>query len=62
MAVKSHEALYAPRLVIAHSLSTIQNADRIYVLGRGAIVQVGTYAELFERPGLFRELALRQLA
>jgi NHLM bacteriocin system ABC transporter ATP-binding protein len=48
------------RLVIAHRLSTIQNADRIYVLENGQVVQVGTFAELSARDGLFRRMMARQ--
>ena len=59
---RSLEALEATRVVVAHRLSTIQNADRIYVLERGRVVQEGTYDELLARPGLFAELAARQLA
>jgi NHLM bacteriocin system ABC transporter ATP-binding protein len=58
----SLEKLQATRIVIAHRLSTIMNADRIYVLQAGRIVQSGTYAELMEREGPFRDLAARQLA
>jgi ABC-type bacteriocin/lantibiotic exporter with double-glycine peptidase domain len=58
----SLENLRATRVVIAHRLSTIINADRIYVLQAGRITQSGTYAELMERKGPFRELASRQLA
>jgi ATP-binding cassette subfamily C protein len=58
----SLENLRATRVVIAHRLSTIINADRIYVLQAGRITQSGTYAELMEREGPFRELASRQLA
>ena len=58
---RSLEALEATRIVVAHRLSTIQNADRIYVLDRGRVVQEGTYDELLAAPGLFAELAARQL-
>jgi ABC-type bacteriocin/lantibiotic exporter with double-glycine peptidase domain len=58
----SLENLKATRIVIAHRLSTIMNADRIYVLKAGRIVQSGTYAELMEREGPFRDLAARQIA
>jgi NHLM bacteriocin system ABC transporter ATP-binding protein len=58
----SLENLKATRIVIAHRLSTIINADRIYVLEAGSIVQSGTYAELMEQEGPFRELARRQIA
>ena len=57
----SLEKLRVTRVVIAHRLSTILNADRIYVLQAGRVVQSGTYAELMEREGPFRELAVRQL-
>jgi ABC-type bacteriocin/lantibiotic exporter with double-glycine peptidase domain len=58
----SLENLKATRIVIAHRLSTIINADRIYVLAAGSIVQSGTYAELMEQEGPFRDLARRQIA
>jgi NHLM bacteriocin system ABC transporter ATP-binding protein len=58
---ESLKRLQATRIVIAHRLSTILNADRIIVMDRGRIVQVGNYEELMRQPGLFRELAERQL-
>ena len=58
----SLQDLKATRIVIAHRLSTIISADRIYVLKAGRIVQSGTYEELMEREGPFRELAARQIA
>ena len=58
----SLQDLKATRLVIAHRLSTIISADRIYVLKAGRIVQSGTYEELMEREGPFRDLAARQIA
>lgn len=44
-------------LVIAHRLATVLEADRILVLDGGTIVQTGTHAELFAKPGLYRRLA-----
>ncbi|MEO8333633.1 MAG: NHLP bacteriocin export ABC transporter permease/ATPase subunit [bacterium] len=54
--------LQATRIVIAHRLSTITNADRIIVVEGGRIVQSGTYQQLITQPGLFAQLAQRQLA
>lgn len=58
---ESIEKLHSTRIVIAHRLSTIMHADRIYVMDKGRIVQVGTYDELINQEGLFKELAKRQL-
>ena len=58
----SLENLRATRIVIAHRLSTIMNADRIYVLVAGRMVQSGTFAELMDQEGPFRDLAARQIA
>ena len=56
------EKLQATRIVIAHRLSTIQNADRIFVIQGGSLIQSGTYKDLVDQPGLFSELAKRQLS
>ncbi|GJG89786.1 NHLP family bacteriocin export ABC transporter permease/ATPase subunit [Gemmatimonadetes bacterium T265] len=58
----SLERLQATRVVVAHRLSTILNADRICVFDHGQVVETGTYAELMERGGLFASLARRQIA
>jgi NHLM bacteriocin system ABC transporter ATP-binding protein len=59
---ESLERLHVTRVVVAHRLSTIVNADRILVLDDGKIVQRGTYDELMKEGGLFAELAKRQLS
>lgn len=59
---RSLEQIRATRIVVAHRLSTVAQADEIVVLDRGRVVQRGTYAALMAQPGLFAELARRQLA
>lgn len=43
-------------LVIAHRLSTVTNADRIYSMKDGEIVESGTHSELIERSGQYAQL------
>jgi ATP-binding cassette subfamily C protein len=56
------ERLRVTRVVIAHRLSTVRNADRIYVIDAGRVAESGVYRELLDQGGLFAELAKRQLA
>ncbi|TNF26103.1 MAG: ABC transporter ATP-binding protein [Deltaproteobacteria bacterium] len=43
-------------IVIAHRLSTVRNADRIFVLGHGGIEETGTHAELLAHEGVYAGL------
>jgi len=43
-------------LVIAHRLSTVQNADRIVVLDGGSIAQVGRHEDLIRQEGIYKKL------
>lgn len=55
------KTLHSTQVIAAHRLSTIQEADRIYVIEKGEIVQVGNFESLMAEPGLFSKLAKRQL-
>ena len=54
--------LTSTRIVIAHRLSTLEQADRIYVMQAGKVVQSGSFKKLMEVDGVFRELVRRQVA
>jgi ABC-type bacteriocin/lantibiotic exporter with double-glycine peptidase domain len=58
---KSLEGLNATRIVIAHRLSTVINADKIFVMENGEIVESGTYSQLQSNGGKFAELVKRQM-
>ena len=48
------------RIAIAHRLSTIHDADKIIVMKRGRVDQVGTFEQLAQTPGLFASMMARQ--
>ncbi|WP_207539260.1 NHLP bacteriocin export ABC transporter permease/ATPase subunit [Sabulicella rubraurantiaca] len=56
------EAMGVTTIVVAHRLSTVQRAARIYVMDGGKVVEEGRFEELMEAGGLFTRLAARQLA
>ena len=47
-------------IAIAHRLSTVMNADEIFVLNNGRIVERGTHLELLQRKGFYNELYANQ--
>ncbi|WP_445682562.1 ABC transporter ATP-binding protein [Radicibacter daui] len=47
-------------IIVAHRLSTIRSADRIYVLDQGKVIEEGSYAELVAHGGLFAQMDMLQ--
>lgn len=61
--IESTKALDATRVVIAHRLSTVLDADRVIVMENGRIAQSGSPAELLaDTGGRLHELVRRQMA
>jgi NHLM bacteriocin system ABC transporter ATP-binding protein len=58
---ESLSLLSVTRIAIAHRLSTVRDADHIYVLAEGRVAESGTYEDLMAKGGLFADLAKRQL-
>ena len=47
-------------IIVAQRISTIRNADRIYVMDKGRIVGEGTHDELMKSCDVYREIAFTQ--
>ncbi len=48
--------------IVAHRLSTIQNADKILVMNNGKIVESGTHEELLEKGGFYSDIYMSQFS
>ena len=48
-------------ILISHRVSTVRNADRIYVIEFGKLAEEGTHAELIQRGGYYADLYQKQL-
>ena len=47
-------------IAIAHRLSTLKNADRLVVIEKGKIAEIGTHDELMEKKGIYHSLVQSQ--
>ena len=56
---KAHPELIT--LLVAHRLSTVMHADRIYVLEKGKVIEVGSHKELLEQRGLYAAMWRQQV-
>jgi ATP-binding cassette subfamily B protein len=43
-------------IIVAHRLSSVMDADRIYVFDKGRVAQAGTHIELSQVPGIYQQL------
>lgn len=59
--IENLDQMNCTRIVIAHRLSTIKGCDRIIVINKGQVAEEGTFEELMQKGGLFKEIAERQM-
>ena len=60
MEVFERSASGITRIVVAHRLSTIQNADVIFVMGEGRVVEKGSHRDLLARRGVYWQMCQSQ--
>jgi ABC-type multidrug transport system fused ATPase/permease subunit len=48
-------------LIVAHRLSTVRNADKIFVIQDGCVAEEGAHDDLLERNGAYAQLIRRQM-
>lgn len=48
-------------IVIAHRLSTVRNADTLFVIDKGVVAEKGSHEELMTRQGLYHTLVSTQV-
>ena len=58
---KNNEGKSLTVLVVAHRLSTVRNADKIFVVHEGKVVEQGKHDELLEKDGAYAQLIKRQM-
>ena len=47
-------------IIVTHKISSVLNVDRIFVIKNGKVIENGTPKELYQKGGVFRNLALYQ--